>query len=79
MSLVALWHVACGIFQGQGSNLCLLHWQADSLPLSHQGSPSLPPSLFFSFVCTCGVLLAGEFPNQGLNPGCDSETMHPKH
>ena len=23
----------------QGSNLCLLHWQADSLPLSHLGSP----------------------------------------
>ena len=23
----------------QGSNLHLLHWQADSLPLSHQGSP----------------------------------------
>ena len=26
----------------QGSNphpLCLLHWQSDSLPLSHQGSP----------------------------------------
>ena len=30
---------ACGIFPDQGSNLCLLHWQADSLPLSHQGSP----------------------------------------
>ena len=30
---------ACGIFSDQGSNLCLLHWQADSLPLSHQGSP----------------------------------------
>ena len=29
---------ACGIFLDQGSNLCLLHWQADSLPLSHQGS-----------------------------------------
>ena len=28
-----------GIFPTQGSNLCLLHWQADSLPLSHQGSP----------------------------------------
>ena len=28
-----------GIFQTQGSNPCLLHWQADSLPLSHQGSP----------------------------------------
>ena len=23
----------------QGSNSCLLHWQADSLPLSHQGNP----------------------------------------
>ena len=28
----------CGIFPSQGSNPCLLHWQADSLPLSHQGS-----------------------------------------
>ena len=27
-----------GIFLTQGSNPCLLHWQADSLPLSHQGS-----------------------------------------
>ena len=30
---------ACGIFLDQGSNLCPLHWQVDSLPLSHQGSP----------------------------------------
>ena len=30
--------VACGIFPDQGSNPCLLHWQADSLPLDHQGS-----------------------------------------
>ena len=30
----------CGIFPDQGSNLCLLHWQADSLPQGHQGSPS---------------------------------------
>ena len=30
---------ACGIFPDQGSNPCLLHWQADSLPLSHRGSP----------------------------------------
>ena len=29
-----------GIFQTQGLNPCLLHWQADSLPLSHQGSPT---------------------------------------
>ena len=32
--------LVCGIFPDQGSNLCLLHWQAVSLPLSHQGSPS---------------------------------------
>ena len=30
---------ARGIFLDQGSNLCPLHWQAGSLPLSHQGSP----------------------------------------
>ena len=30
---------ACGIFPDQGSNLCPLHWQADSQPLSHQGIP----------------------------------------
>ena len=29
-----------GILQTQGLNLPLLHWQADSLRLSHQGSPS---------------------------------------
>ena len=28
-----------GIFLTQGSNLGLLHWQEDSLPLSHLGSP----------------------------------------
>ena len=28
-----------GIFLTQGLNLCLLHWQADSLPLSCLGSP----------------------------------------
>ena len=34
---------ACGIFPDQGSNPCPLHWQADSQPLRHQGSP---PSSF---------------------------------
>ena len=28
-----------GIFPSQRSNPCFLHWQADSLPLSHLGSP----------------------------------------
>ena len=33
---------ACGIFPDQGSNPCPLHWQADSQPLCHQGSPCKP-------------------------------------
>ena len=37
---------ACGIFPDQGSNPCPLHWQADSQPLHHQGSPK--PSTFNS-------------------------------
>ena len=32
---------ACGISADQGQDPCLLHWQTDSLPLSHQGSPYL--------------------------------------
>ena len=31
--------MACGILPDQGSNPCPLHWQADSQPLCHQGSP----------------------------------------
>ena len=37
---------ACGIFPDQGSNPCPLHWQAESQPLRHQGSP--PHSLIFN-------------------------------
>ena len=29
-----------GIFPTQGANPCLLQWQTDSLPLSHQGNPN---------------------------------------
>ena len=32
---------ACGILPDQGPNPCPLHWQADSQPLRHQGSPKL--------------------------------------
>ena len=42
--VVAHWlscSTACGIVPDQGSNPCLLHWQVDSLPLSHQGSPEI--------------------------------------
>ena len=36
---------ACGILPDQGSNPCPLHWQADSQPLRHQGSP--PPTFLY--------------------------------
>ena len=48
---------ACGIFRDWGWNPCPLHWQVDSYPLDHQGSPgfihswslrdSSPPLTFF--------------------------------
>ena len=31
--------MTCGIFLNPGWKLCLLLWRANSLPLSHQGSP----------------------------------------
>ena len=43
---------ACGIFADQGSNPCPLHWQADSQPLCHQGSPSL---VFFMVAIPIGM------------------------
>ena len=46
-SLQYLWLAeACGIFPDQGSNLCPPHYQADSLPLDHQGSPSICGCIF---------------------------------
>ena len=40
---------ACGILPDQGSNPCPLHWQADSQPLRHQGSPRKVGFLFLFF------------------------------
>ena len=48
-----------GIFLTQGSTLCLLHWQVDSLPHSHQGSHTKLPYYIskqielFEFGCGC--------------------------
>ena len=38
-----------GIFSSQGSNPCLLHWQLDSLPLHHLGSPNLAYTAYVYF------------------------------
>ena len=41
--------VACGIFPGQRSNPCLLHWEVHSLPLSHRESP-ITLNFYFNFI-----------------------------
>ena len=40
---------ACRILPDQGSNPCRLHWQADSQPLHHQGSPSFLILIYIFF------------------------------
>ena len=51
---------ACGIFPDQGLNPCSLHWQADSQPLRHQGSPShfyvyiLGLKMVYTVMSNCG-------------------------
>ena len=50
----------CGIFPDQGSNPCLLHWQADSLPLSYQGSLCY---LFYPWQCASVHLNHGQVLN----------------
>ena len=57
---------ACGIFPDQGSNPCPLHWQADSQPLRHQGSPT---ALLLTRPLNCPLL---GFPRTDLSPFCSS-------
>ena len=46
----------CGIILDQGLNACLPHWQVDSLPLCHQGSPIIN----FFFLITQHVSHSGK-------------------
>ena len=50
--------VACGILLNQESNLCPLHWQADSYLPYHQGGPILG---FFNFLVNSLVKLYYRF------------------
>ena len=55
---------ACGIFPDQGLNPCLLHRQADSLPLSHQGSHvsfQINVSIFWGYIPRSEI--AGSYSN----------------
>ena len=66
--------MAYEIFPDHGSNLCLMHWQADSLPLSHQGSPLqfLLLLLTFSFLFYFGVQLINKVMSVSVVQQSDS-------
>ena len=56
-----------GIFPNQGSNphlLCLLHWQADSLPLCHLGSPKRWPTANSFLACYFHNLVESRGPHK---------------
>ena len=62
---------ACGIFPDQGSNPCPLHWQADSQPLRHQGSPKIlfcAPREGEPGSCPKPALLFLDCPSHSLHP-----------
>ena len=69
---------ACGIFPDQGSNPCPLHWQADSQPLRHQGSPG--PSILKAAepCCLSGWSVSLCPPVTGSSPlqGCWFQNLH---
>ena len=57
------WHFRLhGVFLTQGSNPCLLHWQADSLPLSHQERGSLKNNRIPAFI----LVLLNQMPLRGI-------------
>ena len=56
---------ACGIFPDQGSNPRPLHWQADSQPLRHPGSP--PNDIFRKHLMSASMLAGHRKEN---NKGC---------
>ena len=63
---------ACGIFPDQGWNPCSLHWQADSEPLRHQGSP-----FFFWSLYSFPILFLEVEINKGFQIRNKSNTEHP--
>ena len=63
-----------GIFPTKGSNLRLLHWQADSLPLRHLWSPHQTDTVII-FTCQIRKLRHWEVRPQGYTTG-RRETWH---
>ena len=57
---------ARGIFPDQGSNPCPLHWQADSQPLRHQGSPVSMALWCLSYKFAISNQYSSVYPKQDL-------------
>ena len=68
-------HEACGVFPDQGSCPHLLQWQADSLLLSHQGSPNL----FFKVMIQAFVNLPCHIKLQSLDNNLHLTLYPPPH
>ena len=66
---------ACGILPDQGSNPCALHWQADSQPLRHQGSPCFCFLILFIYCLFIDLfILAAPDLSCGISVGSSSTT-----
>ena len=65
---------ACGIFPDQGSNPRPLHWQADSQPLRHQGSPSF---LYSKYSNVIALLLLWAICHGRVLPRWEFTTKNP--
>ena len=65
---------ACGIFLDRGTNPCPLHWQVDSQPLRHQGSPRVH-SLYK--LCNTKKLELGQIKSLAQGLGARPELRSP--
>ena len=76
---------ACGIFPDQGSNPRPLHWQADSQPLHHQGSPekSFLITFFMSYkliiYLAIGHILSGRYGTKAKFPNSATVFLPHRH
>ena len=79
---------ACGILPDQGANLCPLHWQADSQPLRHQGSPGVHLTWnlfsflyrpFFILLCFADTVLLFFLQTEGVWQPCIKQVYWRHH
>ena len=65
-----------GIFPTQGSNPRLLQWQADSLPLSHQGSPQTKVSRPKSYMQVSSLAVVTSLHRKQIIWSCSEKELN---